>query len=142
LALFYVTGLSGTGKSAVLRELSARGYHARGVEENHYANWINLATGVPGHLPRCTAGIDLHTWYQTHNWVLSARRISVLSQAAARLDVPVFLCGTADGDDAVWHLFAKVLALVADVPTLQRRIAARSEAPHHARVRSWLQMIK
>jgi hypothetical protein len=36
----------------------------------------------------------------------------------------VFLFGTAD-DANVWHLFSKVLALVADVPTIRRRIDAR-----------------
>ena len=34
MALLYVTGLSGTGKSAVLSELLARGCHARGVDED------------------------------------------------------------------------------------------------------------
>ena len=57
--------------------------------------------------------------------MLSPRRISVLSRAATRLGEPVFLCGTADGDASVWHLFSKVLALVADVPTLRRRIDTR-----------------
>jgi dephospho-CoA kinase len=33
MTLYYVTGLSGTGKSAVLDELRARRYHARGVDE-------------------------------------------------------------------------------------------------------------
>ena len=59
--------------------------------------------------------------------MLSPRRISVLSRAAARLGEPVFLCGTADGDASVWHLFSKVLALVADVPTIRRRIDARPD---------------
>jgi hypothetical protein len=33
--------------------------------------------------------------------------------------------GIADGDGSVWHLFSKVLALVADIPTIRRRIDAR-----------------
>jgi hypothetical protein len=49
-----------------------------------------------------------------------------LSRAAARLGKPVFLCGTTDGDASVWHLFSKVLALVADVPTPRRRIDVRT----------------
>ena len=32
----------------------------------------------------------------------------------------------ASGDGTVWHLFDKVLALVADGPTIERRIAART----------------
>ena len=58
--------------------------------------------------------------------MLSVPRIIRLQRAAARLGEPVFLCGVASGDDAVWHLFDRVLALVADLPTLKRRIASRS----------------
>jgi len=47
VSLFYVTGLSGPGKSAVLAELRARGYQARGVDEDGYADWINRVTGTP-----------------------------------------------------------------------------------------------
>jgi hypothetical protein len=126
MALVYVTGLSGTGKSAVLTELRARGYHARGVDEDGYGDWISLAAGTPDDFPRDDSNLDSHAWYREHAWVLSMRRIGVLSRAAARLDEPVFLCGVASGDGTVWHLFDKVLALVADVPTLKRRIAARA----------------
>jgi hypothetical protein len=126
LALFYVTGLSGTGKSAVLDELRARGYHARGVDEDGYADWINRVTGRPDEFPHDDPALDFHEWYKTHDWVLSVKRIGVLSRAAARLGRPVFLCGVADRDDAVWHLFEKVLALVADLTTLEQRIAVRA----------------
>jgi hypothetical protein len=64
MALFYVTGLSGTGKSAVLSELRARGYHARGVDEDGYANWINRAAGTLDDFPRDAPDLDLHAWYQ------------------------------------------------------------------------------
>jgi hypothetical protein len=37
----------------------------------------------------------------------------------------VFLCGTAEDDASVWHLFSKVVALVADVPTIRHRISTR-----------------
>jgi hypothetical protein len=52
MALLYVTGLSGTGKSAVLSELLARGHHARGVDEDGYADWVSLASGIPDRYPR------------------------------------------------------------------------------------------
>jgi hypothetical protein len=58
--------------------------------------------------------------------VLSSRRVSVLSRAAARCGRPVFLCGSALGEGDVWHLFDRVVALVADVPTIERRLAARA----------------
>jgi hypothetical protein len=125
MALFFVTGLPGAGKSAVLDELRARGYHARGVDEDGYADWINRATATPDRFPRDDADLDFHAWCQAHDWVLSVRRIGILSRATARLGKPVFLCGVADEDRAVWHLFAKVLVLVADAPTLEQRIVTR-----------------
>src|SRR5262249_18641629 len=64
-------------------------------------------------------------WSRAHEWILSAERIETLSRQAASLGHPAFLCGIADGEDRGWHLFDKVLALVADVPTLIERIAAR-----------------
>lgn len=126
MSLFYVTGLSGTGKSAVLGELQARGYQARGVDEDGYADWINRVTGTPGDFPHDDPDLDFHAWYRAHEWMLSAERIGVLSHEAARSGKPMFLCGTASGDDGAWHLFDKVLALVIDVPTLKQRIAART----------------
>jgi hypothetical protein len=58
MGLFYVTGLSGTGKSAVLSELRGRGYHARGVDEDSYADWINRAAGTPDDFPRDAPDLD------------------------------------------------------------------------------------
>ena len=125
MSLYYVTGLSGTGKSSVLRELRARGYHARGVDEDGYADWVNRITGRVDRFPHHDPGLDFHAWYAAHYWVLSVRRISILSRAAARIGQPVFLCGSASGDDVVWQRFAKVIALVADEDTIVGRLAAR-----------------
>jgi hypothetical protein len=124
MTLLYVTGLAATGKSAVLGELRARGYRAYGVDEDEYADWINQETGEPESMP-ALADLDFKIWYQTHYWVLSVPRIAELSRQADEFDGPAFLCGTADGDGRVWHLFSKVIALVADLATLERRIAVR-----------------
>ena len=84
MTLYYVTGLSGAGKCAVLDEVRARGYHARGVDEDGYADWINRITGRRDAFPRDDPGFDFHAWYAARYWVLSVRRISVLSRARAR----------------------------------------------------------
>ena len=68
MPLFYVTGLSGAGKSAVLTELRARGYRARGVDEDGYADWISKSTQAVDRFPRDERGVDFHAWYQTHDW--------------------------------------------------------------------------
>ena len=44
MSLFYVTGISGTGKSQVLKELQARDYEAHGTDEHGFANWVNKSS--------------------------------------------------------------------------------------------------
>jgi hypothetical protein len=126
MSLLYVTGLSGAGKSAVRRELQVRGFAAYGVDEDGYADWINRETGEPQAMP-ALADLDFRSWYLTHDWVLSLPRITELSRQAAESGGPVFLCGVANGDKEVWHLFTKVIALVADLLTLERRLADRDD---------------
>jgi hypothetical protein len=126
MGLCLVTGVSGTGKSAVLGELRGRGCLARGVDEDGYADWVSRRTGAAEVIPRGDPQFDIHAWYQAHDWVLNAWRVSVLSRAAARCGRPVFLCGSALGEADVWHLFDRVVALVADVPTIERRLVARA----------------
>lgn len=126
MGLCFITGVSGTGKSTVLRELRERGCLARGVDEDGYADWVSRRTGTAEAIPHDDPGFDIHAWYRAHDWVLNARRVSVLSRAAARCGRPVFLCGSALGEAGVWHLFDRVVALVADVPTIERRLAARA----------------
>ena len=98
-------GPSGTGKSAVPDELRARGYQARGVDEDGYGDWIDRATGTPDDFPHDDPDLGFHAWYATHEWVLSAERIGALRREAAGLGAPMFLCGVAAGEDKVWHLF-------------------------------------
>jgi hypothetical protein len=45
MGLCFVTGVSGTGKSALLGELRLRGCLARGVDEDGYADWVSRRTG-------------------------------------------------------------------------------------------------
>ena len=126
MGLCLVTGVSGTGKSTVLGELRARGCLARGVDEDGYADWVSRRTGAAERVPRDDPAFDIHDWYQGHDWVLNPRRVGVLSRAAARCAAPVFLCGNALGEGDAWPLFDRVVALVADVPTIERRLAARA----------------
>lgn len=127
MPLIYITGPSGSGKSAIMRELQARGYEAHGVDEYGFADWVDRKTGKIADFPHEGKNLDFHDWYQKHAWVLSKERIGKLKQQADTDDKPVFLCGVADGEDKVWHHFNKVIALVVDEQTIRRRIAARED---------------
>ncbi len=125
MPLFYITGVSGTGKSSILRELRARGFEAYGVDEDVYANWVNRKTGSVVAFPGWH-NVDMHQWYRDHMWVMDADAVTALQQTAEMEGKEVFLCGGTAGEEAVWHHFARVFALVVDVETLQRRINQRS----------------
>src|SRR5689334_20649114 len=101
VTLIYITGLSGAGKSAVVRELGRRGHEAHGVDEEGYADWIDCASGLVAPYPHDDPDLDVHAWFATHHWVLAPDRVARLAELAAGRAEPVFLAGVADGEDAV-----------------------------------------
>lgn len=127
MALFYVTGVSGTGKSQVLKELQTRGYEAHGTDEHGFAYWINKASGKIEVLPENQPKFDIHKWFAEHDWILNDTKIAQLKDQASTSDKTIFLCGLADGEDKVWHMFAKVFILTVDKQTLQQRIRQRTD---------------
>ncbi len=80
--LIYITGLSGAGKSAALRELSERGFEAHGVDEEGFADWIDRGSGRIAPFPHHDLSLDIHDWYRKHRWVLSEERITTLRNDA------------------------------------------------------------
>jgi thymidylate kinase len=124
MSLIYITGISGSGKSTVLRELAKQGYEAHGVDEEGYADWIDRKTGAIVPFPH-NESPSIHDWYKNHRWVLSEQRIGELKKQADEKDQIVFLSGVAEGEDKVWHLFDKVVALSIDEATIRSRIESR-----------------
>ena len=123
VALVYVTGISGAGKSAVCGELRRRGYEAHDTDEEENAVWVNRETGevtaVAGAEQRSRPG-----WLNDQEWRVVPSKVDALAgRADGRL---VFLCGSAANDREVWHLFARVIYLAIDEPTLRDRLASRT----------------
>jgi len=125
MPLIYITGISGSGKSTVLEELSKRGLEAHGVDEEGYADWIDRQTGEAILFPEDEQSLDIHDWYKKHRWILSLNRISELKKRSDQDGKQIILAGSAEGESTVRHLFNKVIYLAVDEPTLKRRIAAR-----------------
>jgi len=123
MTLVYVTGLSGTGKSAVCRELKRRGYEAHDTDEEGNAVWVNRETGevtaAAGAADRSRPG-----WLHDQEWRIVPGRVHALVGRAN--DPLVFLCGSTSNDDEVWHLFSRVIYLAIDEQTLRDRLASRT----------------
>jgi thymidylate kinase len=124
--LVYITGVPGSGKSAVCNELKRRGYTAYDTDGDAIAFFYNNATGkaIEEHIP---AKDRTPEWRTQHTWMAKRNTIEgLMADTASEL---IFLCGvTANDADELWDLFSIVFALVvSDEQSLRKRITDRSE---------------
>jgi dephospho-CoA kinase len=123
VALVYVTGISGAGKSAVCGELRRRGFEAHDTDQDENAVWVNRTTGQV----TAVAGADERSrpgWLEDQEWRVVPSKVQALAERAdGRL---VFLCGSTANEDEVWHLFSRVIYLAIDEQTLRDRLESRT----------------
>ena len=125
MPLIYVTGISGTGKSAVCDALRERGYRSYDADRDGFKSWYSRSTDKLSTDQRSWA--DATSEWRGRYWLkIDPEKVEVLA-ASAGIAEPVFLCGTAAGEDAVWHFFDRVIQLSIGEETLRRRIASRSD---------------
>ena len=123
MALNYITGMPGSGKTAVRDELERRGFTTYDIDDG-LAHYYNLETNEPvtHHMPAEARTVE---WREKHAWKVPRSTIEKLRTEA--VDKPVFLCGIVANDaDDFWDLFDTVFALIIDEPTLRHRITTRT----------------
>jgi dephospho-CoA kinase len=123
MSLIYVTGVSGTGKSSVRKELQQRGYEAHDTDENGFRGWYDLETKqwVDSDLGYNDASRE---WLRRHH--LRIKRAPVEAIVPPDPDKVVFLCGTVPNETDVWDLFDKAIYLIISEKVLRERIASRT----------------
>lgn len=122
MKIYYITGVSGSGKSAVCRELTNRGFLAYDGDENQITGWkekkygkfVNAADRIPG--PNGSK-IELYEWF------MSKDRVMELSKTKDH--EVMFICGTANNRYEFWNLFEAVFCLTVDEEILKHRLATR-----------------
>lgn len=113
----YVTGVSGTGKTSIARELNRRGIPA--VDMDTICHWEHRESREPaGWEPGKTA-----EWYEAHGWICS---IDDLKRFLAENENAVALGLSSNQEDYV-PLFDKVLVLRSKPEVIISRINARTE---------------
>lgn len=121
MPLVAITGLPGSGKSAVLATLRALGRTAVGTDEDRLSGWRDRTSRQPvpdppdWHDPVATADIEYR---------VGRERIAALRARAA--DDVIYVCGFAGDEADCWDLLDVIVCLVVDSETLRRRLATRT----------------
>jgi dephospho-CoA kinase len=124
MSLFFITGVSGSGKSAVWQGLKARGYDAFDTDEDGFAKWHNNQNGYVH--PKSSVKPEQRTeeFLEIHSWKVPRQEIEELAgRATAKA---IFLCGVASNENELWDLFKAVFELVIDDEMLKHRLLTRT----------------
>ena len=121
MALVWVTGNSGAGKSTAAETLRRLGYTALDADEDGYSRWVTRSThkvvfDPPDPVPP--------GWLTECGWEIDAIAVGDLARRAH--DSIVFLCGSAENEATVRDLFDLVVCIVIDETTLRSRLATRT----------------
>jgi dephospho-CoA kinase len=107
-----ITGMSGTGKSAVIEELAARGYETHDLDDPEWSEWVDADPS------------DTLTPAEGKDWVWREDRVrTLLSRPAHGV---MFISGCARNMAALFPLIDIVILLSAPVATIMERLVART----------------
>jgi len=126
MALFFITGAAGCGKSTICLALKSRGCVAYDTDEDGLSSWQHNQSG---HIhPPTTINKEerTETFMQTHSWNASRQKLEKLAEQAN--DKAIFVCGVADNLEELLDVFTGVFVLVIDETTRKYRLETRTNS--------------
>jgi shikimate kinase len=111
-----LTGMSGTGKSTLIRELAARGHKAIDTDSDEWSEWV--VAGDAGQAGQCAEP----------DWLWREGRIQRLLSCEDG-DV-LFVSGCKSNQVKFYAQFDQIVLLTAPVPVLVERLATRTSNPY------------
>lgn len=130
-----ITGVAGTGKSAICDELNKLGYKAFGIEDiDGLFTMINQKTGKPFK----NFNNDNLEMVKQSDWICDKNKLQRLIQKNTK--GIVFYCGTASNLDDLLPLFDKIFLLTVNRQTLRKRLSTRTSKDFGriAEVQKWI----
>jgi dephospho-CoA kinase len=114
-----ITGMSGAGKSTVIRALAAHGYKAVDLDSDEWSHWAPSAEDDPFDPPSTPESV-----WQNRDWVWREDRVARLL-AAVDADV-LFVSGTAANQGQFHPRFDHIVLLSAPTSVLIERLSSRT----------------
>ncbi len=121
MPLIDITGIAGSGKTTVQKELKRRGYDAHDVDDPEIGGAYNNKTNERVKIPDISERTP--DWWAAHSWRIHSGIIEELKIMSA--DKLIFLCGRASNDLEKAHLFDKLICLDIDDETIRHRLTTR-----------------
>lgn len=115
-----ITGVAGSGKSAVCNELKKLGYKSYGIEDMD--GLFTMVDKITGKTAEDHDNNNLESVKQ-HDWICNKNKLQDLVHNNAR--GIVFYCGTASNLDELLFLFDKIFLLKVSPKILRKRLGTR-----------------
>jgi len=115
---FYITGIAGTGKSSIIKELNKRGIKAFDVDNRDFCYWVDKN----GERAKYELGIGKE-WIKAHDYLCDKEKLKTLLDS--QKDELIFVSGIADNQDEYLDWFDKIFVLNCEKETLLDRLKNR-----------------
>jgi len=116
---YLITGVAGTGKSTLAKELRRRGYAAYDTEEG-FSYYTDKRTGERCAYPKEPS----QEWYDTHERVFDEKVLMNLMKKHA--DETLFICSITANQAKFYPQFNKIFLLTAPDDTISYRLGTRT----------------
>jgi broad-specificity NMP kinase len=118
----YITGISGTGKSAIVKELKKKGVFAFDIEEiKGLCFWTDKKTGK-----KAKDYSPSKSWLEKHDWICDTKKLKKILKSNKKVLIATGITGN---QDEYLNMFDKIFLLQSPPHILEKRMSARHKKP-------------